>query len=326
MSVTVVSGIREAHPSAEALVESVMAELCADSAELRFGGASGVDTMALQAVCDVPVERVVYVPSVLAAQPGAARKVAQRCATRVVELGLPRGAGWTYLRRNDAMLVGADRLVAFTDGRSSGGTHYTIQAAQRAGLEVVVVGIQSTARENPPLFDVAFVAPVYGVAPYRRDDPVVRAIKRLKAGGAVDPAVMASIVDELADEVERYPALRDADALVPMPRRVPGQPSDLAPIVEALAAATGKIALPDWLVRREGPAGGAFTYHRIRFTPESHAASFEVAGESVRVALVDNVITSGGTMAGAQLAVQRDTGHAPPGLAIRYSDRLAIPF
>jgi uncharacterized phage-like protein YoqJ len=155
--ITVVSGIRELHQSSHADVARTMAveiERASDAARnsppstLRFGGAIGVDSIALQAARHLrrPRHRVIFVvivPGKLTEQPKFAYQVALRCADKIIELEFPRGAKWAYLRRNDKLLDGAQRLVAFTDGRATGGTAYTIKRAQKSGIDVELVTVRS---------------------------------------------------------------------------------------------------------------------------------------------------------------------------------------
>jgi uncharacterized phage-like protein YoqJ len=115
---------------------------------LRFGGAIGVDSIALQAARQLRrprhrVNLVVIVPGKLTEQPKCAYHVALRCADQIIELDFPRGVKWAYLRRNDKLLDGAQRLVAFTDGRATGGTAYTIKRAQKFGIDVELVTVRS---------------------------------------------------------------------------------------------------------------------------------------------------------------------------------------
>ena len=46
------------------------------------------------------------------------------------------------LKRNQAILEGSELLVACYDGRTSGGTFYTINLANKTGLPVRLAGIQ----------------------------------------------------------------------------------------------------------------------------------------------------------------------------------------
>lgn len=121
------------------------------SSTLRFGGAIGVDSVALNAAHQArrPRHRLIFiviVPAKLADQPEHARLTALRCADQIIELGFPRGAKWAYLRRNDRLLDGAQRLLAFTDGRQTGGTAYTIERAIQRKLDVQIVRVQSIVR------------------------------------------------------------------------------------------------------------------------------------------------------------------------------------
>ena len=119
--------------------------------EIRFGGAIGVDTVALEACCylrsKVWPELVVIVPYRVEDQPLAARKVIETCADEVIELDLPR-IGRSALQRNDALLDGANRLIAFTDGRTKGGTWYTIERARDLEIEVEIVEVRTSKRRR----------------------------------------------------------------------------------------------------------------------------------------------------------------------------------
>lgn len=143
--IVAISGIRNLVGESYITVEETVRKEAAKVAAMRFGGAIGVDTVALAAVCELPLHKTVIVPYRLVDQPRAAATVVRRCADEILELHLPRSRE-AYLRRNDALLEGADRLLAFSDGRETGGTYYTIKAAKARGLEVVVVPVVGGAR------------------------------------------------------------------------------------------------------------------------------------------------------------------------------------
>ena len=149
--IAVVTGIRDMSRASGRIVERAMADtLVRGVDEMRFGGARGADTLALGAAFEWrqargrirPTLRVL-VPGRLDEQPREARACIDRCADDVVELGLPLELGSSYMERNEAMLDGADHLIAFTDGRMRGGTAWTLQRAAELGLEVVVVLIRA---------------------------------------------------------------------------------------------------------------------------------------------------------------------------------------
>ena len=147
--IVAITGHRDLHDASVPVVERTMAHEAPTATEIRFGGAIGVDTAALEACCflrqEVWPELIVIVPCRVADQPKAARAVIKSCADEVIELDLPR-EGCSSLRRNDALLKGADRLVAFTDGRTTGGTWYTIQKARELGIEVEIVEVRTSKR------------------------------------------------------------------------------------------------------------------------------------------------------------------------------------
>jgi len=143
-----ITGIRDLHPASEPDVELAIADLFAmEVTAIRFGGALGVDTLALTAAGRLRPQHVmltVFVPCTLEHQPAEARRAIEKYADAVVELHLPPKP-WAYLRRNDAMLDGhVDLVVAFTDGREEGGTWYTMEAARKRKIEVLPIRVLGT--------------------------------------------------------------------------------------------------------------------------------------------------------------------------------------
>lgn len=340
--ITVVSGIRELDPGSIPDVELALAEELAQPGltEVRLGGALGVDTVALAAACFGPphVRVVVVVPFTLDKQPALARQQVQACRTvGVLELRLPAGKS-AYLRRNDKMLEGAQRLLAFTDGRTSGGTAYTIDRARRLGLEVDVVPVGSVASvavpraervQQNPLMRGPFSAPVFAWSRYvsRNEGAEWRSetIRALKSGLA-DPRALDRLADELAGFVLDTPGLGGATYVTTMPRRRPGLSSDLDPLAARLCDRTGQVFAPGWLQRVDEPRGGEYRGRRMRFPADEHARTMRfVAPEGTPGPgiVLDNVITTSGTMEGALRAVLRDRPlHQPVGLAVLFSEYL----
>jgi len=321
------TGIRDVDKASEAIIE-VAAQSVALTQELRFGGARGSDSIALEAVCNAPARKVVYVPNRLADQPKAARRVIERCATHVVELRLGRHKR-TYLQRNDAMIDGADRVIAFTDGRRHGGTFYTMRSAAQSGIPVSAVCVGSKRKPNPELFG-DFSRPVYGVFPYvsargGETDWVSETVRALKRGSA-SPQHVSELGLGVADYINREPVLASADAIALMPRRDPWAPNDLVPLGEEVARLTGKPLMRRLIRRRERPKDGVLRAFRMRFTPDEHAATFDVAPmEPARsVIVIDNVITTGASIEGAMRAIMDQTWIEPVGLGITYSTELGL--
>lgn len=321
-----VSGIRDLGPAWYAEVELAVLEQAAVASELVFGGALGTDTVALAACCLATVPRRVVVPFTVREQPAAAARVIQACATDVDELRLAHRPS-SYLRRNDRMLAGAQRLLAFTDGRTTGGTAYTIRKAHALGLQVVVVGVGTTKILNPGL--AGFSAPVHAVAPYVSArggtiDPTSETLRRLKLGRHA-PAQLAAVAERVARYVAVRPDFKNVDAIVPVPRRDPSMPQDLHELAEALSLRLG-VPVVEGLVREEAPTGGVARLFRLRFSPEEHARTLraDLPARIRRPLLLDNVITTGGTMEGAILAVKRDTAASPVGLGILYSAQAGL--
>ena len=175
--VTAVTGIRDLSSGSEPDVWNAMAdEVHGGTSVIRFGGAIGVDTIALLAADMFRGSRTkltVVVPSALDDQPEDAVEAALAAADEVVELGLERGTARSNLRRNDELLRGADRLIAFTDGRDQGGTSYTIDRALARGLDVVIVPVRGTGakRANPWIDFDEFLAPVHALEEYVPRNP-----------------------------------------------------------------------------------------------------------------------------------------------------------
>lgn len=203
--IVVVSGIRDLASSSEGAVSDAVLEHAERATEIRFGGALGVDTVALGAVAEMPaVRKVVYVPFTIADQPASARR-AFAWADEIIQMrlpGTPSTNPGAYLARNRRMLLGgphdvlqgelalgvprdpkaegprnwpmgalgtelalgvlrdpkaradagslgvlrdpkANRLLAFTDGRSTGGTAATIRMAREAGIRAIVITVRS---------------------------------------------------------------------------------------------------------------------------------------------------------------------------------------
>lgn len=150
MNILTISGIRDIDPYDHPIVSMRVARAMAamSPVEVRFGGALGVDTLALHAAVGMQKDGtdwfVVYVPFRVEDQPIVAQRAIIFLADDVVELGYPKGKKWAYLRRNEKMLVGAHLLLAFSDGRQSGGTAHTMRVAREAGIPVSMQHVRST--------------------------------------------------------------------------------------------------------------------------------------------------------------------------------------
>lgn len=185
-------------------------------------------------------------------------------------------------------------------------------------------------RRNPPI-RAQYIAPgsIYGIGPYvSRHEAVVdpwSALVRAMKEGRASASEMESLAKELAPAIDAVPELAHADFIVPMPRREPGASSDLLPLARLLGKRLGQRVLARWLVRRSAPTPSFTSRGRPRSAARAHRDSFVVIGPpevADAVYLLDNVLTEGGTMVGAQEAVLRDTGRAVPGVAILYEPAL----
>lgn len=323
--ILVISGIRDPAPEAFDDIDLAVLDAASAATEVRIGGALGVDTIAIMALAAHPAHVIVYVPYALRDQPAKAKAAVSEVADHVVELHLPRSKG-AYLARNAHMLDGADRLLAFTDGRSTGGTAWMIRAARAAGIPVDVVSIPCDGlRANPPA-PGDWPGPVFAGWPYvsaratgereRRSDLV----RRMKSGD-VPTAEVHRLAKDVAAIIRREPELAAAEAIATVPRRTPDASPSVALVARAIAAETGLLDWSDWLARTEAPIGGRLREFRLRYPPEEHARTMAPTYEvprGTRAILLDDVLTFGGTMRGAMLVAQA-AGATPVGLAILHS-------
>jgi adenine/guanine phosphoribosyltransferase-like PRPP-binding protein len=322
------SGIRDLLISSDADVELTAIEAAIDADQLRFGGALGSDTVALAAVCGSEAELAVYVPFTVDKQPKEAREAIRSCADRVAELHLPWSRS-AYLQRNEMMLRGADKLIAFTDGRTDGGTAWTIRKAQEMGLEVEIVPVrgEKTLAENPRLTFPKTGTPVHAWQPYtstrvdNTSEEALRATKFIKTlkSGTHDEKEIAHYAERLAKYLVINAHITDFDAIVAVPRRVPGRPASLLPLIEYLASGIGVNIVT--MNRVKSPTKGVVRRFRERFTAEQHAQTMSMSDPACRLLLIDDVLTEGGSMMGAIKVIERDAPRSTlvGALAVLYS-------
>jgi hypothetical protein len=339
-----ISGTREVSREDSPIIEDHMMEVLSERpAEILFGGARGADTIALAAACTAlagvrPPKLVVIVPKRLKDQPVEAQEWARECADEILELQLPRLDTEAYRRRNRELVARADVLVAFWDGRS-GGTRMTIGLAEAAGIRVEIVPLLGaspslgTPASGPFSPIAAFDAPwphwLFGPTPsvgmpvvtlgsymsaVEGLDRLSQFVRATKAR-TVNPSETRYWAEVAAAVISARPELRDAASIVPMPRRVPGQPNDMAEFVARISAETGKADGTGLLVRVEEPIGGKVRARRERFLAEEHARTMAVDFEhpvayqlepGSKVLLLDNVLAFGGTLEGARRTFARD--------------------
>lgn len=129
--------VRELH-----LIHAAIAEIMSNPfvREIRFGGALGVDTLALrEAIRYTRRPRlVVVVPGKLWEQPGYAAGMA-RAADEVIELGLPSSVRDRYRKRNQHLVDACSMLWAFWNGDERSGTAMTMRMAAKKRIPVRVV-------------------------------------------------------------------------------------------------------------------------------------------------------------------------------------------
>lgn len=344
-----ISGIRNVSRRDLVVIENAISRVLADRpSEIIFGGARGTDTVALAAACAVlqgkrPPKLVVVVPKRVRDQPISAQDWIRECADEVVELQAARLNTEAYRRRNKQMVSRADLLLAFWDGRSTG-TRMTIGLAEDAGIPVEIiplagesgarsslhgVGSGPTKRDSPwphwsfrptPTVGMPMVAFGFYMAAAEGLDRLSQFVRATK-GGMVSPKETRYWANVVAQTIEANPELREAKAIVPIPRRRPGAPNDMAQFIQIVSSETGKLNGTDLLVRVEEPGGGELRAYRERFTPEEHQRTMAVDLEHLvadrlepgsRVILLDNVVTYGGTLEGARQAWLRDVPEVEP--------------
>lgn len=321
------TGIRDLAVASWPDVELAVLEAVGDGAtELRFGGARGADTVALAVACSAHVLRCVIVPFQIKSQPRDAVRVIEQCADEVHELNLPPSKG-AYIKRNRELVRGADLVVAFTDGRTGGGTAATIELAHRSGVPVRIVDVvsQQGYNANPQLYSSTFAAPVFAWQPYvrRGGSPgkgavTSETVRRLKGGNAMAQSIHV-VVRGLARYIRSVRILATADAIACVPRREPGRKPSLDIVATLLAAELEMEWLVGWMVRRAVPRS-TVRARRLRSSREEHACTMALTYPyDGKVILLDDVVTFGGTMAGAIDVVLRDSNTDCVGLAVLYS-------
>lgn len=144
MSVVSITGSREFDIRESRLIHAAIAEIVSNPfvREIRFGGALGVDTLALrEAIRYTRRPRlVVVVPGMIWQQPGYAAGMA-RAADEIVELGLPYSDSNRYRKHNQHLVDAADMLWVFWNGDECSGPAMTMRMAKKKGIPVNVVRI-----------------------------------------------------------------------------------------------------------------------------------------------------------------------------------------
>lgn len=160
--IVAITGHRKLSPADAALVTARVESLIYDvrPAVVIFGGAVGVDTVALAAaqhhrshrggtVRAHPSRLVVIVPDTVSAQPHDAREAIQLYADEVVELrrAITSADGWeAYHARNREMVERADVVLGFWDGNKQSGTGACLAYASRVGRPLWVETIGGSGR------------------------------------------------------------------------------------------------------------------------------------------------------------------------------------
>ncbi len=141
---TSITGNRHPSRSDNIIISRVMKDVVLQSKKIIFGGAIGVDTVALESAIkwrhflNKPVRLIVIVPNTLSSQPRETWVTSHK-ADRIIELG---NDGPNRFRiRNTAMVRRSDVLVAFWNGQKRSGTYMTMNIARRMKKPVKVIRI-----------------------------------------------------------------------------------------------------------------------------------------------------------------------------------------
>lgn len=148
-----VAGIRDISPQSEPLIEDAIRRLCGNVSCFIFGGARGVDTLALIAAARLypSARRIVIVPGLVAQQPREAQRAIEQHATEVEEMRQSLSDSGSMFRRTARMLDLSSGLLSFPDTAADlsrayrngdGGTFWGIKEAQRRGMACRIVRVQ----------------------------------------------------------------------------------------------------------------------------------------------------------------------------------------
>lgn len=193
-----ISGIRDLNPLDAPFVEEGLEGLRHASrpriSVVRVGGAPGVDAVALGWLVRTGQPFELHAParfqdlpkitkdllarsqraapmSPVSVSRGILEWVVAGAVCRLVEWGGDPSEPETYLKRNDAMLDGAlpgvmphthvraEHLTAFTDGRNTGGTRYTINAARSRVIPTTTHHVRND-KPVPPVVNAPSLFPV----------------------------------------------------------------------------------------------------------------------------------------------------------------------
>lgn len=320
----------------------VAAAVRAGARELRFVGAGGANTAALGAAGALEASGprlTVIVPHTVEDRPAEARAVMAAHAHEVRELGLPQ-SGELLQQYHRAVLKGAQRLLAFIDGFNPRAMVDIVHKALWLGMELDLVEVgtvrqrsrhpkvtagvprqpgarRDRARRPPPKpkLEGIFAGERY-VSTLEGPGHEMSARLRRHAAGLASEQDVEILVDALSSLMSEHDLLREAQAIAAVPGRRPGEAGPMAAVARELARRTGKEALDGWIVHAADPKR-RYRAYGIPTDAEAHARALRVVGPSPgKVMVLDAVWPVGGSLEGAMLAVERDTGTLPAGLAV----------
>jgi predicted Rossmann fold nucleotide-binding protein DprA/Smf involved in DNA uptake len=141
-----ITGIRDLHLDSHQVVHCVLRAFVSANPEATFlfGGARGVDTIALIAASNAGARTKVIVPFTVAQQPKEAQDAIVAHAHDVMELKLnPKLGRKAFLYRNEALIHPANCVLGFTDGKFEGGTFHAMTLAKDKNKDLVAVLVRS---------------------------------------------------------------------------------------------------------------------------------------------------------------------------------------
>jgi len=307
-----ITGHRDISPDCYDLIYLALWEILTSEEvdELITGGARGVDTISLMFAWNIrkelsiPLKLAVIIPFTIYDQPKNIVNILNSLCDEIIELKLPKSR-WAFLRRDDKLVEIADEVIAFY-GERAGGTEYTIEHALKKGKLKNVIYLAEQLKEVKVLEGYYYFPQydVYVLEPFERGTTLQGKINVLKTYKRVN-------VDDIA---ERIIALLKNEGvkkgvLMAIPRRTIGKLASVLPVLEKIEEkSNGRyINLGDVLKRVKELKGNHLIKGRLRFSPEMHEVSMELdlTSEEIElykdypVILIDDVITTGGSMLGA---------------------------
>lgn len=297
------------------IIYDVMCEVLTstDIDEIFFGGAVGVDSIALQYIYDI-LESInkfcrltVIVPFTVSKQPKSVIPIIYKYSNKIIEMK-QSFSKYAYLKRNDELVRHACLVIAFWDGRD-GGTKYTINKAIELNKPVEIIRLDEalgaankfTTKDNVSYYYFPS-EDVYVMEPFSRHTTLGGKIMALKQYKKTDVSQIASNIISILQDIGISKGV-----LLAVPRRTVGKLSGVVPILDRIEKMSGGkfVNMADGLIRVKELKKGVVIKGREQFDPEEHAESMKISGllkeyKHLPAIIIDDVITQGGSMKGAR--------------------------